>query len=67
MEFLELMESWGVKPENHYRFVRCPECERSFTSAAVALLHICHKTTRKTGREDENLRYVTEEWVEVAY
>jgi hypothetical protein len=77
MEFLELMESWGVKIDNRLsRFVRCPDCERSFTSAAVALMHVCHKAARKGGRGEDEIymtqtgalvRFTLEEWIEVDY
>ena len=54
------MESWGVKLDNRLsRFVRCPDCERIFTSAAVALLHACHKA------KDRTVRLTLEEWIQV--
>jgi len=68
MEFLELMESWGVKLDNRLsRFVRCPDCERSFTSADVALMHVCHKAHREGRREEAygTGQFSMEEWVRV--
>lgn len=62
------MESWGVKLDNRLsRFVRCPDCERSFTSATVALMHVCHKAAQKAGRREGEAygvgHFTVEEWV----